>query len=84
MDLLIVALGLVVARCRNAMELSLRAFGARCRVSANSIRHIEGGTYNCRIDILVRIARGCGVPAWRLLRQAELMQGRRKRVGFVD
>jgi transcriptional regulator with XRE-family HTH domain len=66
------AVGRVVERRRRAAGYSWRTFGVRCGVSGNTIRNLERGSRNARLDIVARVARGLGLAAWELLREAEL------------
>jgi ribosome-binding protein aMBF1 (putative translation factor) len=70
-DRLTVAFGMAVARRRRAMGFSWRMLGMRCRVSGNTIRNVERGAGNSRLDIVARVAAGLGTPLWRLIREAE-------------
>lgn len=70
-----VRLGQAVREHRNAAGFSQEAFAAHIRVHRTSMSSIELGKFNVGLNTLERLARGLEMPAWGLLRIAEVGAG---------
>ncbi len=67
-----VHLGHAVRELRRAAGFSQEEFAAHTDVHRTSMSSIELGKLNVRLDTLVQIANGLEMPAWELLRIAEV------------
>lgn len=70
-----VRLGQAVRELRRAAGYSQEAFAAHARVHRTSMGSIERGKGNVGIDTLQQLADGLNMPAWELLRIAEVGAG---------
>lgn len=70
-----VRLGQAVRELRRAAGFSQEAFAAHARVHRTSMGSIERGKGNVGIDTLQQLADGLDMPAWELLRIAEVGAG---------
>lgn len=71
MDTLSPALGLTIRRYRVAAGLSQEKLAERAELHRNHIGFIERGQRSPTVAVLARIGEALGVPAWRLLREAQ-------------
>ena len=70
-----VRLGQAVRELRDAAGFSQEAFAAHIRVHRTSMSSIELGKLNVRLKRLEQLAQGLKMPAWKLLRIAEVGAG---------
>ena len=71
MSSLLLKLGASVRQRREKLGISQEAFASKCGVHRTYIGKVERGEQNVSMASLVRIAKGLGVPAWQLVREAE-------------
>lgn len=64
-------LGQVIQRHRLAKGLSQEALAERAELHRNHVSYVERGLRSPTVDVLVRVGKALGVPAWELLRQAQ-------------
>lgn len=70
-----VRLGQAVRELRDAAGFSQEAFAAHIRVHRTSMGSIELGKLNVGLNTLEQLAQGLEMPAWELLRIAEVGAG---------
>lgn len=76
-----VRLGHAVRELRRAAGFSQEEFAAHTDVHRTSMSSIELGKLNVRLGTLAQIATGLDMPAWELLRIAEVGAGEPPRAG---
>jgi transcriptional regulator with XRE-family HTH domain len=64
-------LGETVRTRRARLGISQEEFANRCGVHRTYVGKVERGEQNVSMASLERIAKGLGVPAWQLVREAE-------------
>jgi transcriptional regulator with XRE-family HTH domain len=64
-------LGETVRQRRARLGISQEEFANRCGVHRTYVGKVERGEQNVSMASLERIAKGLGVPAWQLVREAE-------------
>lgn len=70
-----VRLGQAIREIRRAVGFSQEGFAAHIHVHRTSMGAIERGKGNVGLDTLEQVAVGLGMPAWDLLRIAEVAAG---------
>jgi transcriptional regulator with XRE-family HTH domain len=53
---------------RRERDLTQEQLAARVGVDSKTISRVENGHFNIGVDLIGALARGLGVPAWRLFR----------------
>jgi transcriptional regulator with XRE-family HTH domain len=71
MSPLLLKLGASVRQRRERLGFSQEAFASKCGVHRTYVGKVERGEQNVSMSSLVRIARGLGIRAWELVREAE-------------
>jgi transcriptional regulator with XRE-family HTH domain len=71
MSSLLLKLGASVRQRREKLGFSQEAFASKCGVHRTYIGKVERGEQNVSMASLAKIAKGLGVPAWQLVREAE-------------
>jgi transcriptional regulator with XRE-family HTH domain len=64
-------LGVSVRQRREKLGFSQEAFANKCGVHRTYVGKVERGEQNVSMVSLARLAKGLGVPAWQLVREAE-------------
>lgn len=70
-----VALGIAVRQGRLRLGYSQESFADLLGMHRTQLGHIEQGKKDCRLSTIVRIATSLGMPASRLLAEAEMAVG---------
>jgi transcriptional regulator with XRE-family HTH domain len=66
------ALGQAIRASRKACGLTQEAFALKAEIDRSYYGAIERGEFNVTIDTLMKVASGLGMPAWEILRGAQL------------
>jgi transcriptional regulator with XRE-family HTH domain len=66
------AIGRAIRAIRTGQGLTQEDFALKAGLDRSYYGAIERGEFNMTVDTLMSIAKGLGVPAWEILRRAEL------------